>query len=224
MDILLRTWKYEFEKIGSAVYLYTAVLHYLLIGMTIYQWLPSAPKDVLDGIGYWYLVVAILNAGITTFQIFHLTWFAFVGLLWQFATVIFIYHRLPYFPPRNTTDRVFLKAPFFILTVITLFDTLRMFFKSIDKINDNVLAQIILVIVPGFVAIHLIANMDPPRKDYLYTCGSMCLSPFAAPGTQELTLIVSVIVSLIVVGILNRSVARTLIPNWLERVNRRFDR
>lgn len=31
-------------------------------------------------------------------------------------------------------------------------------------------------------------------------------------------------VSLIVVGILVSAVARTLIPNWLERINRRFSR
>lgn len=32
------------------------------------------------------------------------------------------------------------------------------------------------------------------------------------------------VVSLVVVGILVSAVARTLIPNWLERINRRFGR
>ncbi|CAO3596120.1 unnamed protein product [Absidia cylindrospora] len=225
--IFALTWKNEFEMYGW-VYLLMALLHFLLIGMTIYQWLPSAPKDVLDGIGYWYLVVALLNAGIATFQhhltlrflfkIFHFTWFAFVGLLWQFATLIFIYHRLRNFPPRNTTDHAFLNAPFSILTAITLSDTLRMLFKSIDQIKDNDLAQTILVIVLGFVALHLVDYSH--RKDWVYASSTAWLLAFAAPGTSDLTHTVS----LIVVGILISAVARTLIPNWLERVNRRFGR
>ncbi|KAI8334650.1 hypothetical protein BC941DRAFT_431784 [Chlamydoabsidia padenii] len=210
--ILALIWKKQIEIV------LVALLHFLLIGMTIYQWLPSAPKDVLDGIGYWYFLIALLNAGIATFQMFHLTWFAFVGLLWQFATLIFIYHRLRNYPPRNTTDHAFLNAPFSILTAITLFDTLHTLFKSIDQTKNNDIAQTALVVVLGFVALHLVDYSH--RKDWVYASSTAWLLAFSSVGSSDPTHTVS----LIVVGILVSAVARTLIPNWLERVNHRFGR
>lgn len=48
LSLFVRTWKNEFEIYGW-VYLLMALLHFLLIGMTIYQWLPSAPKGMSQG-------------------------------------------------------------------------------------------------------------------------------------------------------------------------------
>ncbi|KAI8097212.1 uncharacterized protein BX664DRAFT_325821 [Halteromyces radiatus] len=211
------TMKNEIEIYGW-VYLLYALLHFLLIGMTIYQYLPAAPKDVFDTIGYWYLLIALLNSGIAIFQYFHLNWFGFVGLLWQLATLIFIYHRLRNYPPRNKTDHTLINAPFSILTAITLSDTLHTLFRSFDQTKHSEVAQTILTIILGFVALHLVDYSH--RKDWVYASSTAWLLGFASAGTSETTHTVS----LVVVGILISAVARTLIPNWLERINRRFGR
>lgn len=68
---------YDFGPRDFAILL-AGVLHFLLIGFTIYQYLPSSPKgkitiffhltyipDVYEAIGYWYLLIAVLNGGVS---------------------------------------------------------------------------------------------------------------------------------------------------------------
>ncbi|KAI8370419.1 uncharacterized protein BYT42DRAFT_87974 [Radiomyces spectabilis] len=192
------------------------ILQLLLIGMTIYQWLPSAPKDFFQAVSYWYLLVAILNSGVVLLWHFGLNIFAFVGLLWELATLVFIYHRLRNFPPRHHTDLAFLNAPFSIYTAYIFFVTLFQTFQFSEDTKYHPLVLSLIIIVIGFVALHLVDYSS--RKDWIYALATAWILLGAAVFLNELPHTVS----LIVVGILLSAVARTLIPNWLERINRRF--
>lgn len=146
---------YEFGPKDFIIIL-TGVLHFLLIGFTIYQYLPSAPKgtkdkikrtgnsywmyissDVFESIGFWYLLVAVINSSVAFLWFFHLGIFAFVGLLWQLATLVFIYHRLRDYPPRNGTDHAFVNAPFSIYTAYSFFIVLWQAFQFHDQTKHN---------------------------------------------------------------------------------------
>lgn len=76
----------------------------------------------------------ILNTHIKTF---HLDLFAFVGLLWQIATLLFIYHRLRDYPPRNGTDHAFINAPFSIYTAYYVFVVLWQIFQFSDQTKHS---------------------------------------------------------------------------------------
>ncbi|KAI9300188.1 hypothetical protein BJ944DRAFT_171219 [Cunninghamella echinulata] len=212
---LIFNWKGSLHAISELVYI---LLELLLLGLTIYQWLPSAPKDVLDGIGYWYLLIALLNFGVETFLGYDFHIIAYIGLLWQLATAAFIYHRLRNFPPRNKTDQAFINAPFSILLALLFANLFYRFFKLFDQTRDNDIVHTIIIIAIGFVALHLVDYSH--RKDWIYASTTAWILGFNASlisGTSHT-------VSLVVVGILISAVARTLIPNWLESINRRFGR
>ncbi|GAN11445.1 hypothetical protein MAM1_0607d11008 [Mucor ambiguus] len=206
---------YEFGPKDFIIVL-TGVLHFLLIGFTIYQYLPSAPKDVYESIGFWYLLVAVINSSVSFLWFFHLGIFAFVGLLWQLATLVFIYHRLRDYPPRNGTDHAFVNAPFSIYTAYSFFIVLWQAFQFHDQTKHNDIVLTFIIIVIGFVGLHLVDYSH--RKDWVYalTTGWILLGAAVFLSNVPHT------TSLIVVGILISAVARTLIPNWLDRFNRRF--
>ncbi|KAI9248805.1 hypothetical protein BDA99DRAFT_524516 [Phascolomyces articulosus] len=194
------------------------LLQLLLIGMTIYQWFPKAPKDAFEAIGYWYLLIAALNSGVAILWFFHLNIFAFVGLLWQLATLFFVYHRLRDYPPSNKTDMLFVNSPFSIYTAASFFMTIWQIFQFSDETKSHPVVNTVIIIVIGFVALHLVDYSH--RHDWVYALTTAWILLDAAvflTGTPH-------VVSLIVVGILVSAVARTLIPNWLERINNRFSR
>ncbi|ORZ00649.1 hypothetical protein BCR43DRAFT_555842 [Syncephalastrum racemosum] len=194
------------------------ILHLLLLGLTIFQWLPSAPKDFFEALNYWYLVIAALNSGVALLWFFHLDIFAFVGLLWQMATLFFVYHRLRDYPPRNGVDMAFLNAPFSIYTSYTFFMAVWQIFQFSDKTKHHPAVLTVIIFVIGFVALHLVDYSH--RHDWVFALTTAWILLSAAiflTGTPH-------VVSLVVVGILVSAVARTLIPNWLERINRRFGR
>ncbi|ORX55113.1 hypothetical protein DM01DRAFT_1335411 [Hesseltinella vesiculosa] len=201
-------------------YIPVAVLQFLLIGLTIYQWLPKAPKDVLEGISYWYLLVAVLASGTVSLAVSGLhRAFSFVVLLWQLATLIFIYHRLRHFPPRNKTDEAFLNAPFSILTSISVTETLYALFDLFSFTRNSEIAQTVLVIVNGLIALHLVDYSH--RKDWVFaTTTAWAIGSGAI--SQRYFHTATHTVSLIVVGILISAVARALIPQWIERLHRRI--
>ncbi|KAI7883266.1 hypothetical protein K492DRAFT_235506 [Lichtheimia hyalospora FSU 10163] len=194
------------------------ILQLLLIGMTIFQWFPSAPKDFFEAVGFWYLLVAVLNSGVSLLWFFHLNIFAFVGLLWQLATLVFIYHRLRDYPPRNATDMAFLNAPFSIYTAATFFITVWQVFQFSDQTKSHPVVHTVIILAIGFVALHLVDYSD--RHDWVYALTTAWILLGAAVFLTQ----TPHTVSLVVVGILVSAVARTLIPNWLERINRRFSR
>lgn len=106
-----------------------------------------------------------------------MTWFAFVGLLWQFATLIFLYHRLRNYPPRNTTDHAFLNAPFSILTAITLSDTLHTLFQSIDQTKNNDVVSINASIL--FLSLLTWAHLSSIGSNRPCGWTWLCCSPFS---------------------------------------------
>ncbi|KAI8990771.1 hypothetical protein BDF20DRAFT_627 [Mycotypha africana] len=193
------------------------ILELLLIGFTIYQFLAKAPKDAYEAISYWYLLFAVLSGAVSALWYLHLNIFAFVGLLWQFATMIFIYHRLRDYPPRNATDEAFINAPFSIYTAFCFFAVLWQTFQFCDETKDNSIVHTVIIVVIGFVALHLVDYSH--RKDWVYALTTAWILLGAA---VFLTATTPHTVSLVVVGILVSAVARTLIPKWLEKLNRRF--
>lgn len=94
-------------------------------------------QDVFESIGFWYLLVAVINSAVSFLWFFHLSIFAFVGLLWQLATLVFIYHRLRDYPPRNGTDHAFVNAPFSIYTAYSFFIVLWQIFQFNDQTKHN---------------------------------------------------------------------------------------
>ncbi|KAL0085855.1 hypothetical protein J3Q64DRAFT_1739966 [Phycomyces blakesleeanus] len=194
------------------------VLELLLIGLSIYQWTPKAPKDVLEAISYWYLLISVLNASASLLWLFHLDLFAFISLLWQLAALLFIYHRLRDYPPRNQTDLAFLNAPFSIYTAYTLFVTLWQIFQLSDSTKGHALAHIAILVAIGFVALHLVDYSH--RKDWVWALTTAWILLGAAVFLTE----TAHTTALVIVGILISAVARTLIPDWLDRVNNRFGR
>ncbi|KAI9312414.1 hypothetical protein BX666DRAFT_2020956 [Dichotomocladium elegans] len=192
------------------------ILHLLLIGTTIYQWLPIAPKDAFEAIGYWYLLVAILNSAASIFKVFSLDLFAFVALLWQLAVLVFLYHRLRDYPPRNHADVVFVNGPFSFYTAAATFAALWQAIQFNSLANDHPVVITLVILATGFVALHLVDYSH--RRDWVYALTTGWILLVAAvflTGTPH-------VVSLVVVGILVSAVARALIPNWLVRINRRF--
>ncbi|CAO3653019.1 unnamed protein product [Cunninghamella blakesleeana] len=208
-------WKGALTDVAQLIYI---ILEILLLGLTIYQWLPSAPKDVLDGIGYWYLLIALLNFGVEAFLAYNFSIIAYIGLLWQLATAAFIYHRLRNYPPRNKTDQTFINSPFSILLALLFANLFYRFFRLFEQTRDNEIVHVIIIIIIGFVALHLVDYSH--RKDWVYASATAWILGFGAAATSGL----AHTVSLVVVGILISAVARTLIPNWLESINRRFGR
>ncbi|KAI7898261.1 uncharacterized protein BX663DRAFT_538620 [Cokeromyces recurvatus] len=158
-----------------------SILQLLLIGFTIYQYLPSSPKDVYEAIGYWYLLVAIMNSSIAYLWFFNMNLFAFIGLLWQLAALLVIYHRL-------------------------------------DKYPLEIIIHILIIVIIGFISLHLIDYSH--RKDWIHALATAWLLLGASIFSTDNDTIHTIL--LITVGILSSSVARTLIPNWLEKLNRRF--
>ncbi|GAA5810046.1 hypothetical protein MFLAVUS_003464 [Mucor flavus] len=206
---------YEFGPRDFAIIL-TSILQLLLIGFTIYQYLPSAPKDVYEGIGFWYLLITVINSGVSILWFFHLDLFAFVGLLWQLATLVFVYHRLRDYPPRNGTDHAFVNAPFSIYTAYYFFVVLWQIFQFSNETKHNNIVHIFIIVVIGFVSLHLVDYSH--RKDWVYAL----TTAWILLGTAVFLTDTPHIISLVTVGILVSAVARTLIPNWLDRLNRRF--
>ncbi|KAG2198511.1 uncharacterized protein EV154DRAFT_63947 [Mucor mucedo] len=206
---------YEFGPRDFVIIL-TSLLQLLLIGFTIYQYLPSAPKDVYEAIGFWYLLVSVLNSSVAILWFFHLDLFAFVGLLWQLATLVFVYHRLRDYPPRNGTDHAFVNAPFSIYTAYSFFIVLWQIFQFSNETKHNQIVHTFIIVVIGFISLHLVDYSH--RKDWVYALTTAWILLGAAVFLVD----TPHIVSLIVVGILVSAVARTLIPNWLDRFNRRF--
>ncbi|KAG0193546.1 hypothetical protein DFQ28_004666 [Apophysomyces sp. BC1034] len=149
---------------------------------------------------------------------FHLDIFAFVGLLWQLATLVFVYHRLRDYPPRGATDTLFLNAPFSIYTSFVFFVTLWQVFQFSDSTKQHPVVIVFVILAIGFVALHLVDYSH--RKDWVWALTTawilLGVAVFLSDAPHT--------VSLVVVGILINAVARTLIPDWLERVNRRFGR
>jgi hypothetical protein len=76
-------------------------------------------------------------------QFFHLDVFAFVGLLWQLATLAFIYHRLRDYPPRNGTDHAFVNAPFSVYTAYSFFIVLWQIFQFSNQTKHNGIVNIL---------------------------------------------------------------------------------
>ncbi|KAI9282652.1 hypothetical protein BY458DRAFT_496876 [Sporodiniella umbellata] len=206
---------YDFGPRDFAIIL-AGTLHFLLVGFTIYQYLPSSPKDVYEAIGYWYLLVTVLNGGVSFLWYSKLNIFAFVGLLWQLATLVFIYHRFFDYPPRNGVDHAFINAPFSIYTAYSLFLVLWQVFQLSDHTKHSQLAHVLVLSVIGFIALHLVDYSH--RKDWVYSLTTAWILLGAAVFLEG----APHTVALIVVGVLVSAVARTLIPNWLERLNRRF--
>ncbi|OBZ87214.1 hypothetical protein A0J61_04732 [Choanephora cucurbitarum] len=206
---------YEFGPKDFVIIL-NGALQLLLIGFTIYQYLPSAPRDVYEAIGYWYLLAAVINSGTSLLWAFYLNVFAFVGLLWQLATLVFIYHQLKDYPPRNGTDHAFVNAPFSVYTAYSFFLVLWQVSQFSDSTKHNGIIHTLILVAIGFVALHLVDYSH--RKDWVYALTTAWILLGAAvflTSTAHTT-------ALIVVGILISAVARTLIPNWLDRINRRF--
>ncbi|KAI8881536.1 hypothetical protein K501DRAFT_252946 [Backusella circina FSU 941] len=195
-----------------------SVLQLLLIGFTIYQYLPSAPKDVYKTISYWYLLVAIINSGVSFLWLFRLDIFAFVGLLWQWVVLVFIYHRLRDYPPRHGTDHLFLNAPFSIYTAHTFFIVFWQLFQFRDETKHNQVVHSIVLLIVGFIALHLVDYSH--RKDWVYAL----TTAWILLGTATILTEAPHTISLIVVGVLISAVARCLIPNTLDSLNRRFGR
>ncbi|CAO3695676.1 unnamed protein product [Rhizopus stolonifer] len=208
---------YDFGPRDFAILL-AGVLHFLLIGFTIYQYLPSSPKDVFEAIGYWYLLIAVLNGGVSFLWYCQLDIFAFVGLLWQLATLVFIYQRFRDYPPRNGIDHAFVNAPFSIYTAYSFFIVLWQVFQLSDHTKHSQMAHVFVLFTIGFIALHLVDYSH--RKDWVYSL----TTAWILLGTAVFLEGAPHTVSLIVVGVLVSAVARTLIPNWLNRFNRRFSR
>jgi hypothetical protein len=194
------------------------VLEVLLVGMTIYQWLPSAPKDTFEAIGFWYLLIALINSGQALLWFFGLNILAFIGLLWLLAAVFFVYHRLRDFPPRNTADSIFVNAPFSIYAAFTFFAVLFQTFWFSEVTRTHPAVHTVIIIVVGFVALHLVDYSH--RKDWIYAATTSWILLAAAvflAGVPHVT-------ALVICGILVSAIARATVPDVLERINNRFSR
>lgn len=110
--------------------------------------------------------------------------FAFIGLLWQVATLVFIYHRFRDYPPRNGTDHAFINAPFSIYTAYSLFIVLWQVFQFSDHTKHSQIvrnntshhilltrikkkAHVFIILFIGFIALHLVDYSH--RKDWVYS-------------------------------------------------------
>lgn len=146
--------------------------------------------DVFEAIGFWYLLISILNSSVAilwvnyekvflssgllidVLQFFHLDLFAFVGLLWQLATLVFVYHRLRDYPPRNGTDHAFVNAPFSIYTAYSLFIVLWQIFQFSNETKQNQIVRhlIILQVHKSLTFLHRCIHLSLSLLDlYLFT-------------------------------------------------------
>ncbi|KAG2182955.1 hypothetical protein INT44_005936 [Umbelopsis vinacea] len=208
------------EKFGGRdfILILSVILEVLLVGMTIYQWLPSAPKDAFEAIGFWYLLIALVNSGQALLWYFHLDILAYVGLLWLLASVGFVYHRLRDYPPRNAVDLLFVNAPFSIYAAFTFFATLFQSFWFSEVTRTHPVVHTVIIIIVGFVALHLVDYSQ--RKDWIYAATTSWILLAAAvflTGVPHVT-------SLVVCGILVSAIARATVPDILDRANKRFSR
>ncbi|KAI7872988.1 hypothetical protein BDF14DRAFT_1877443 [Spinellus fusiger] len=203
-------------------------------------WLPKAPKgnfvleqqwtrtlshplflgdtDTLEAIGYWYLLVTVLNGSAVLLWHYNLTVFALVALLWQLATLLFVYHHLRDYPPRNNLDMALVNAPFSIYTAFTLFAVFWQLVQWYPMDRGQSLVPVIVLSVIGFVALHLVDYSH--RQDWVWALTTVWILLGAAVFTHGLTHTAA----LVITGILLSAIARVLIPGWLEHLNRSFGR
>ncbi|KAI8992230.1 hypothetical protein BDB01DRAFT_847624 [Pilobolus umbonatus] len=191
------------------------LLQFLLVGFTIYQYLPKAPKDVYEGIKYWYLVIALLDGTVSSLVLSKLTLFAFGALLWQLAVFLFLYHRLNDYPPRNHVDYTFVNLPFSIYTSYTFLVALNLLFKLFIPSRFEEIAQVLFIIGAGFISLYLVDYSH--RQDWAYALTTAWVLLGTAPFFPT-----AYTVSLITVGILVSAIARALIPQVMNEAYRRF--
>ncbi|KAI8342950.1 hypothetical protein BC941DRAFT_492173 [Chlamydoabsidia padenii] len=117
------------------------VIYFLLGGFIIYQWFDQAHESALHGVGWHFVISAILNT----------LWFsllegdhkilAFLISILQVFSVSFVFYKLESeFPANNWWDRLFLHAPFSLwhgwsvfIAVVTAFVA----FTGVDRSDDK---------------------------------------------------------------------------------------
>ncbi|KAF7732509.1 hypothetical protein EC973_003255 [Apophysomyces ossiformis] len=99
-----------------------------------------------------------------------------------------------------------------------LFVTLWQVFQFSGATKHHPVVLVFVILAIGFVALHLVDYSH--RKDWVWALTTSWILLGAAVFLND----APHTVSLVVVGILINAVARTLIPDWLERINRRFSR
>ncbi|KAI8074919.1 hypothetical protein BC940DRAFT_324201 [Gongronella butleri] len=190
---------------ATALYVLMFILQFLLIGMTIYQWLPKAPKDVFEAIGYWYLGISLLASSGTILR------------LWLLAMLVVVYHRLRQYPPRHKTDHALINAPFSMLTSLYVSTVLHKLWALFAITRDSDLAQTIMIILNGIIGLHLVDYSY--RKDWVFALTTgWVITVRALDETDKFQLTHTV--SLIVVGILVSAVLRTVLPQFIEKMHR----
>ncbi|RUS26020.1 hypothetical protein BC938DRAFT_471330 [Jimgerdemannia flammicorona] len=160
----------------------------------------------------------MLNSSVAVFWYLQWNISAFVALLSLLATVIFIYHNLRNYPPRNTADFVFVNAPFSIFTSYYFFLGLVSLFWFSDYTRDHPTVHLAITIFVGFVALHLVDYSW--RRDWVFAASTAWIlfgMAIFLDGTPQ-------VAALVFVGVLSSSIARATIGDWVDSIHARFSR
>jgi hypothetical protein len=222
----------EYHRVSDETFslVVTIALNVLLLGLTIFKWLPNGPRDVIsEGLGYWYTVAGV-SMGIS--QLFwHLKWTIaaiVLGFLTLFCLSV-IYHRLRNYPPRHNLDFILINAPFSIWTSLELYTVL---YNVLDFYHNNVSQRfplidllLLVVLVQGLTSFYLL-DFDY-RKDWVFASTSagilwvLAMNDLVVPDKPWNN---TRIVAIVFIGSLVTSVLRDTMPRIAEPLQRTFTR
>lgn len=222
----------EYHRVSDAAFslVITISLNILLLGLTIFKWLPNGPRDVIsEGLGYWYTVAGI-SMGVS--QLFwHLKW-TIAALALGFLTLLclfVIYHRLRNYPPRHNLDFILINAPFSIWTSLELYTVLynvfEFYYKNVSQRFPLIDLLLFVVLVQGLTSFYLV-DIDY-RKDWVFASTSsgilwvLAMNDLVVPDKAWNN---ARIIAIVFVGGLVTSVLREAIPRIAVPLQRAFTR
>ncbi|ORZ17786.1 hypothetical protein BCR42DRAFT_373164 [Absidia repens] len=146
------------------------LIYLLLGGFVIYQWFDQAHESALHGVGWHFILSAILNTlWFSLLEGEHKVLSFFISVL-QVFSISFVFYKLEAeFPANNWWDRLFLHAPFSLwhgwsvfIAVVTAFVT----FTGVKKTEDgtilppNVLHIVLFYIGLAFLSLTAIGYVE----------------------------------------------------------------
>ncbi|KDE09494.1 hypothetical protein MVLG_00394 [Microbotryum lychnidis-dioicae p1A1 Lamole] len=153
---------------SSYVFYTWSIIDVLLLGYVIYQFFDSS-ADAVNGIGWRFAIVAILNAIFTHVYVTHHYIVAFIFSLFVASSVSTIYYSLAaHYPSQGTLDAVFVQLPFSLWhawSIVTIFISgFAAFTHGGHGHHPSVTVKVLVVLSSAFLASTAVAYSFKSRR------------------------------------------------------------
>ncbi|KAI9495619.1 hypothetical protein BDB00DRAFT_207124 [Zychaea mexicana] len=125
-------------------FLVWSAIHLLLLGFVAYQWTESAHGAVIDGVGWMFIVSALLNSMWFSLLENNHTILAFIiSLFLVFSVSVIFYNLANEHPADGWMEKLFVHAPFSLWHGFTVFLAVLSAFIAFTRVRRNDLGQIV---------------------------------------------------------------------------------